>query len=203
MQNEKCKMKDNDKEVLGYGFRLDSLKKRRKFIDNYREWKLIHTAPMLNMVFYSAKLSSGAYIIATESTYEEYGNKIQNCVRYSIIMPEGDKFPNSEYYRFYSPGGCSVTMLMEYFKFYGKELEYIGSCGEERCLQDGEETGNLSAVDKNIIREMGECSLKVRQVATRMHYSSGGVLYHIKKIKKCTGLDARKFADLVKLLERV
>lgn len=59
----------------------------------------------------------------------------------------------------------------------------------------------LSELEKDLIKTMCDCDLKIKQVAIRMCYSRGNITYHIEKILDKTGLDARKFYDLVKLLE--
>lgn len=59
----------------------------------------------------------------------------------------------------------------------------------------------LSELEKDLIKAMCACDLKIERVAKCMCYSRGNIVYHIEKIADKTGLDPRKFYDLIKLLE--
>ena len=61
----------------------------------------------------------------------------------------------------------------------------------------------LSTLDKEIIFALAECDMRPFRVPQKIYVSKGTVAYHIKKIKEKTGLDAKKFYDLCKLLEIV
>ena len=56
---------------------------------------------------------------------------------------------------------------------------------------------------KEIILSMAKNDLNVTTTAKELHRHRGTVIYWIEKMKKDTGLDCRKFYDLVKLLEMV
>ena len=52
-----------------------------------------------------------------------------------------------------------------------------------------------------IIRSLAENSLSVTRMAKKLYIHRNTALYHVDQIKKKTGLDPRKFYDLIKLLE--
>ena len=54
-----------------------------------------------------------------------------------------------------------------------------------------------------IIKAMAECDLSTTNASRELHRHRNTVIYWIEKMKKDTGLDCRKFYDLVKLLEMV
>jgi sugar diacid utilization regulator len=54
-----------------------------------------------------------------------------------------------------------------------------------------------------IIKAMAECDLNVTTTAKELNRHRGTVMYWIEKLKKETGLDCRKFYDLVKLVGMV
>ena len=59
----------------------------------------------------------------------------------------------------------------------------------------------LDARETEIILRMAECSLNVSEAAEKMYMCRTTLVYNIEKLMKKTGLDARKFYDLVKLLD--
>ena len=61
----------------------------------------------------------------------------------------------------------------------------------------------LTELETEVIRLMAECDLKMSWVARRMKYARSTVFYHVEEITRNTGLDPRKFYDMVKLLEMV
>lgn len=54
-----------------------------------------------------------------------------------------------------------------------------------------------------IIKAMAKCDLSTTNASRELHRHRNTVIYWIDKMKKDTGLDCRKFYDLVKLLEMV
>lgn len=56
---------------------------------------------------------------------------------------------------------------------------------------------------KEIILTMAKNDLNATTTAKELHRHRGTVMYWIEKIKKETGLDCRKFYDLVKLVGMV
>ena len=54
-----------------------------------------------------------------------------------------------------------------------------------------------------IIKAMAKCDLSTTNASRELHRHRNTVIYWIEKMKKDTGLDCRKFYDLVKLLEMV
>lgn len=93
-----------------------TMKERRAFIDNYKDWGKFLVIPELKLVIYKAKLSTGAEIYATEYGYKNYEGEICRNVICSLVLTEGDSFPSSKYYSHFSPTGCGITTLMNYLK---------------------------------------------------------------------------------------
>lgn len=54
-----------------------------------------------------------------------------------------------------------------------------------------------------IIKAMAKFDLSTTNASRELHRHRNTVIYWIEKMKKDTGLDCRKFYDLVKLLEMV
>lgn len=54
-----------------------------------------------------------------------------------------------------------------------------------------------------IIKAMADNDLSTTNASRELHRHRNTVIYWIEKMKKDTGLDCRKFYDLVKLLEMV
>lgn len=61
----------------------------------------------------------------------------------------------------------------------------------------------LKFADLEIIRALADCNLRVSEVARRSYQHRSNVIYHVKRIKRITGLDPLKFYDLIKLLDIV
>lgn len=59
----------------------------------------------------------------------------------------------------------------------------------------------LTACETEIIIRMADCNLNAKKVAEQMYLARSSLIYHIDNLTKKTGLDARKFYDLVKLLD--
>ena len=58
----------------------------------------------------------------------------------------------------------------------------------------------LSMAEREIILAFAENDMHVKQTARALYRSSGGMWYPFKKIKEHTGLDPRKFYDLIQLV---
>lgn len=61
----------------------------------------------------------------------------------------------------------------------------------------------LKPEEKEIILSMARNDLSATKTSKELHRHRNTVIYWIEKMKKDTGLDCRKFYDLVKLLEMV
>ena len=59
----------------------------------------------------------------------------------------------------------------------------------------------LSNLDREIIIAFAKYDMKPYRVSNNIFLSKATVMYHIKKIKKITGLDIRKFYELCELLK--
>lgn len=59
----------------------------------------------------------------------------------------------------------------------------------------------LDGLDYRIILALAENDMKVSLAAEKLSYCDGTLYYHMNKIKRLTGLDPKKFYDLVKLLK--
>ena len=62
---------------------------------------------------------------------------------------------------------------------------------------------NLTRTDIEIILAMADYNMNVCAVARSRFMHRNNVLYHIKKVKSITGMDATKFYDLCKLIQMV
>lgn len=58
----------------------------------------------------------------------------------------------------------------------------------------------LSPEQKRVLKSFAANNMKLRDSAKALNYSDGGVKYILEGIKRETGLDPRKFYDLVTLL---
>lgn len=61
----------------------------------------------------------------------------------------------------------------------------------------------LTPNEKEVILTMAKCDMNVTQAGKELYRPRSGVIYWIERMKKNTGLDARKFYDLVKLVGMV
>ena len=69
--------------------------------------------------------------------------------------------------------------------------------------EKSQDTYAMKPEAKEIILSMAKNDLNVTTTAKELHRHRGTVMYWIEKLKKETGLDCRKFYDLVKLLGMV
>lgn len=56
---------------------------------------------------------------------------------------------------------------------------------------------------KEIILAMADCNLNIQAVKHKLFIHRNTVIYRLEKIKSETGLDARNFHDLVKLIDMI
>ena len=61
----------------------------------------------------------------------------------------------------------------------------------------------MNDIHKTVIREMANCDMNRNRVAKKMYRSRSSMNYYIDKIKQETGLDCRKFYDLIELLKMI
>ena len=61
----------------------------------------------------------------------------------------------------------------------------------------------MNDIHKTVIREMANCDMNRNRVAKKIYRSRSGMDYCIYKIKQETGLDCRKFYDLIELLKMI
>ena len=59
----------------------------------------------------------------------------------------------------------------------------------------------LTEHQKQVIRAMAECDMNISAVARKLYYHRRSVESTLSTIKRSTGLDVRKFYELIKLLE--
>lgn len=62
---------------------------------------------------------------------------------------------------------------------------------------------DLSDVQVSVIRSMADNDMVVSSVADSLHYHRQNINYNINQIKKKTGLDPKRFYDLVELMKMV
>lgn len=61
----------------------------------------------------------------------------------------------------------------------------------------------MNEIHKTVILEMANCDMNCNHVAKRIYRSRSGVQYYIGQIKRETGLDCRRFYDLIELLKMI
>ena len=61
----------------------------------------------------------------------------------------------------------------------------------------------MDDIEKAVIMKMAKCDMNCNLAAEQMYRSRSGVQYYIKKIKSETGLDCRRFYDLIELLKMI
>lgn len=59
----------------------------------------------------------------------------------------------------------------------------------------------MTEVDARIIVAMADCNMNANEVDRREFMHRNTVIYHLDKTKRETGLDGRRFYDLVELLK--
>ena len=61
----------------------------------------------------------------------------------------------------------------------------------------------INCREKEVLKAMADANLNVTEAAILLWIARGSVIYHIQKIKRKTGLNARNFYDMVKLLKYI
>ena len=61
----------------------------------------------------------------------------------------------------------------------------------------------MNDIHKIVIREMANCDMNCTRVSKKIYRSRSSMNYYIDKIKQETGLDCRKFYDLIELLKMI
>jgi sugar diacid utilization regulator len=61
----------------------------------------------------------------------------------------------------------------------------------------------LTPLDKEIIKGMADHNMDMAAVGRGLYMHRNTVVYHVERVKRETGLNARKFYDLAELLERI
>lgn len=59
----------------------------------------------------------------------------------------------------------------------------------------------LDDVERNVIMAMADENLRVSKAANSLYLHRNTVVYHLDQIQEITGLDPRKFYDLVELID--
>ena len=59
----------------------------------------------------------------------------------------------------------------------------------------------MTEFELKMIKMLAECDMSLQKAANKLYVHRNTLTYHIEKIKQRTGLDARRFYDLLKLLE--
>lgn len=59
----------------------------------------------------------------------------------------------------------------------------------------------LDDVERNVIMAMADENLRVSKAANSLYLHINTVVYHLDQIQEITGLDPRKFYDLVELID--
>ena len=61
----------------------------------------------------------------------------------------------------------------------------------------------MTEFELKVVKMIADCDMSLQMAANKLYVHRNTLTYHIKKIKQRTGLDARRFYDLLKLLEFV
>lgn len=61
----------------------------------------------------------------------------------------------------------------------------------------------LTETDRTVVRALAECNMNATEVARINHYHRNTVVFHLNRVQRETGLDPRRFYDLVALVEMV
>lgn len=61
----------------------------------------------------------------------------------------------------------------------------------------------LTNTEKEFILAYAKCDMNGKRTGRQLNYHYTNVYYHLDRIQEKTGLDPRKFYDLIKLLEGV
>ena len=113
---------------------LKNKAERERFLENYKNWELMHEVPELEIKFYRYTFPNGTVIIATEYAcmkFARFGSKGSEykkgtSVRYHLILHKSDKHKVqfAEYeYRVYNPSGDSKSSIVEYLTKTKPDIE--------------------------------------------------------------------------------
>lgn len=58
----------------------------------------------------------------------------------------------------------------------------------------------MNWMDKKVILTLADCNMNITQTSEKLYMHRNSVVYHIKRIKKQTGLNPLNFYDLCKLV---
>ena len=58
----------------------------------------------------------------------------------------------------------------------------------------------MNWMDKKVILTLADCNMNITQASEKLYMHRNSVVYHIKRIKKQTGLNPLNFYDLCKLV---
>lgn len=61
----------------------------------------------------------------------------------------------------------------------------------------------LTEIDRAMVLALAECNMNATEVARINHYHRNTVVFHMNRVQRETGLDPRRFYDLVSLVEMV
>ena len=61
----------------------------------------------------------------------------------------------------------------------------------------------LTQRQKEIILAFADCNMRLKTVAEKLYFHRNNIVYHCDKIMDKTGLNPRKFYDLVELVQMV
>ena len=59
----------------------------------------------------------------------------------------------------------------------------------------------MTEFELKVVKMIADCDMSLQMAANKLYVHRNTLTYHIKKIKQRTGLDARRFYDLLKLLD--
>lgn len=62
-------------------------------------------------------------------------------------------------------------------------------------------THRLSPAEAEVVRALAACDMRIGAAALVVHKNRNTVMYWLDQIRKHTGLDPRKFYDLIQLLQ--
>lgn len=61
----------------------------------------------------------------------------------------------------------------------------------------------MTEKERKVLLTFADCNMRLTETGERLHYHRNSVEYILKRIHQKTGLDPRKFYDLLKLLWKV
>lgn len=61
----------------------------------------------------------------------------------------------------------------------------------------------MTELEKIILRAYADCNMSIQMAGEKLHYHRNTVRYHLYQVQRKTGLNPRRFWDLVQLMEEV